>query len=224
MASVSSWVQAHLLSLHGPVVYLVVGGLVFFELGIVIGFFIPGEIATIVGGVLAGEHHANVVIVIVVVVVAASLGNWSGYEVGQWIGPWLLDHRPLKGNRDVVRAQRLLVRWGGAAVLVGRWVAVVRAILPALAGVSDMSRRVFVFFSVIGAAAWGTMWVLIGFVAGKNYNKIVNAAGRWSLVVVIVVAALLLVRWTLKARRWRNERHQRREQAATDAAGEPQDA
>lgn len=222
VASVTSWLQTHLLSLHGPVVYLVVAALVFFELAIVIGFFVPGEIATIVGGVIAGEHHADVVLMIVVVAAAATLGNWSGYEVGQRAGPWLLDRRPLKGHRDIARAQRLIARWGGPAVLVGRWVAVVRAFLPALAGVSDMKRRVFLFFSVVGGAAWATMWVLIGYVTGKNYTRIVDTAGRWSLVVVIVVAVLLVVRWTFKARRWRRERRARR--TGADASEELKDA
>ena len=94
VASIKSW----LLHLHGPIVYVVVGLLVFFELAIVIGFFVPGEIATIIGGVIASQHHANVVLMIVVVVVAATVGNVVGYDVGRLLGPWLFSHRPLAGH------------------------------------------------------------------------------------------------------------------------------
>src|SRR5271155_3074218 len=103
VASIKSW----LLHLHGPVIYVVVGLLVFFEVAIVIGFFVPGEIASIIGGVIASQHHANVVLVIVIVVTAATAGNIVGYDVGRMLGPWLFSHRPLAGNAGVLRAQKL---------------------------------------------------------------------------------------------------------------------
>jgi membrane-associated protein len=187
-ASASSWLQHHLLQLHGPVVYLVVGLLVFVEVGIVIGFFIPGEIATIIGGVIASQHHANVVLMIGVVAAAATVGNFSGYEIGKWVGPWLMNHKPLKGNSGAERAERLIARRGGLAVLIGRWIAVVRAILPGIAGFSGMHRRTFIVYSIIGGIAWATMWVLIGFAAGLSYTKIVNKAGSWSLVALGALA------------------------------------
>src|SRR5580658_1478018 len=124
LASVTSW----LLRLHGPVVYLVVGLLVFFEVAIVIGFFVPGEIASIIGGVIASQHHANVVIVLVVVVVAATIGNVVGYDIGRLIGPWLFSHRPLAGHAGVARAQNLIARRAGPAVVAGRFVVGVRAV------------------------------------------------------------------------------------------------
>ena len=210
LGSISSWVQHHLLSLHGVEAYLLVGVLLFLELGIVIGFFIPGEIATIIGGVLVGQHRANLIVMLVVVWAAGSLGNWSGYEVGKYVGPWLLSRKFLKDHREVHRAQRLIARWGGPAVLLARWIALVRALMPALAGMTKMSRRVFLLFTVIGAVAWGTMWVLIGDAAGANYTKIVSAAGKWSLVAVGVVAAALVIRFAFRLRRWRRERHERR--------------
>ena len=88
VASITSW----LLRLHGPVVYVVVGLLVFFEVAIVIGFFVPGEIASIIGGVIASQHHANVVLMVVLVVTAATLGNVVGYDVGRMVGPLSLIH------------------------------------------------------------------------------------------------------------------------------------
>src|SRR5580658_485800 len=146
VASVTSW----LLRLHGPVVYVVVGLLVLFEVAIVIGFFVPGEIATITGGVIASQHHANVVLVIVVVVAAATVGNVVGYDVGRVVGPWLFSHRPLAGHPGVVRAQKLVARRGGPAVVLGRFVVVVRAVLPGLVGMSGMDRRHFAVFSAAG--------------------------------------------------------------------------
>jgi len=186
VASIKSW----LLHLHGPIVYVVVGLLVFFELAIVIGFFVPGEIAAVIGGVIASQHHANVALVIVVVVVVATIGNVVGFEVGRLIGPWLFAHRPLAGKSGVARAQDLVARRGGPAVIVGRFVAVVRAILPGLVGMSGMSRRQFALLSAAGAIVWGALWVLVGFGLGLSYTKVTNTVGSVTGVVVAVVVVV----------------------------------
>jgi len=180
VATIQSW----LLGLHGAVVYVAVAVLVFVEVGIVVGFFVPGEIATIVGGVVASEHHASLPVMVVVVVGAAVAGNVAGYDLGRLVGPWLLARRPLRGSANVARAERLVAARGGPAVLVARWVAVVRALMPGIAGMSGMKRTVFVLYSVLGGVAWGTMWVLIGFAAGRSYETVVKTAGTWASVVV----------------------------------------
>jgi len=188
-ASIQSW----LLHFHGPIVYVVVGLLVFFEVAIVIGFFVPGEIATIIGGVIASQHHANVVLVLVVVVAAASVGNIVGYDVGRILGPWLFSHRPLAGHAGVARAQKLIARRAAPAVVAGRFVVVVRAVLPGLVGMSGMPRRHFALFSVVGAVVWGTLWVLVGFALGLSYTKVTNTVGPLSFVVVVALVVAWLV-------------------------------
>ncbi len=203
-ASVTSW----LLHLHGTIVYVVVGLLVFFELAIVIGFFVPGEIATIIGGVIASRHHADVVLMIVVVAAAATAGNVVGYDVGRLIGPWLFSHRPLAGRGGVRQAQSLIARRGGPAVIGGRFVVFVRAVLPGLVGMSGMSRRRFAVFSAVGGVMWGSLWVLVGFALGLSYSKVTNTFGPVSFVVVV----LLVVGWVIVERR-------RRRHAAPDPSG-----
>ncbi|HXQ62781.1 MAG TPA: DedA family protein [Acidimicrobiales bacterium] len=197
-ASVTSW----LLHLHGPVVYIVVGLLVFFEVAIVVGFFVPGEIASIIGGVIASQHHANVGLMVVVVVVAATVGNVVGYDVGRMIGPWLFAHRPLAGHVGVAKAQSLIARRAGPAVVVGRFVVFARAVLPGLVGMSGMSRRHFALFSAAGGILWGTLWVLVGFGLGLSYTKVTSRFGPASVIVV----AVLVVAWVIVDRRRRRRR------------------
>jgi membrane-associated protein len=204
-ASSAGGFQGWLLNLHGPVVYLVVGGLLFLEVGIVVGFFIPGEVATILGGVIASQHHANLPTMIVVVAVCASLGNLSGYGVGVLIGPWLLERRPLKGNAGLIRARELIASRGGPAVFLGRWVVFVRAVLPGVAGVSRMRLGKFIVFSVLGGIVWGTTWVLIGYAAGNSYAKVEKAAGSWSLVLLGVIVVALAVFIVFRKRKERRE-------------------
>jgi len=209
LGSATSWIQHELIKLHGPWVYVVVGALVFVEVGILIGFFIPGEIATIIGGVIASQHKINLVAMIVVVSAAATVGNLSGYQVGRLVGPWLTTHRPLKGNPGVARAERLIARRGGPAVVVARWIAVVRAVLPGVVGMSGMDLRTFAVLSAIGGTAWGTMWVLIGFAVGESYQSVINTAGKWSLVGLVVVVAALLAFFVWRKTRERRDRERR---------------
>ncbi len=192
----------------GPIVYVIVAALLFLETGIVVGFFIPGEIATVLGGVIVSQHHANLFLMLAVVWVAATVGNMSGFGIGKLIGPWLLSHRPLKGNPGVEKANRLIAKRGGPAVLVARWIVFVRAVLPGLVGMSEIRFRTFVIYSAIGGVLWGTMWVLIGDAAGASYNTVVSKGTTVSLIVlgvaVVVVGTVFFFR----------KRHERREMAA----------
>ncbi len=189
IASIQSW----LLHLHGPTVYLAVGILVFLESAIIIGFFVPGEIASIVGGVIASQHHASAVAMAAVVVLAASIGNVVGYELGGILGPWLTSHRPLRGHAGVLRTERLIAERGAPAVFIGRWVVEVRAIIPGVAGMSGMKRLPFVAFATAAAIIWGITWVSVGYAAGLSYTKVVATTGRWSLVVLAVVAVGVVI-------------------------------
>ncbi|MHB8437965.1 MAG: DedA family protein [Acidimicrobiales bacterium] len=198
VASLSSWLQSHVLNGHGAAVYTVVGLAAFLEVAIIVGFFIPGEIAAIVGGVAAGQPHAgvNVWVMVAVVAAASSIGNLCGFELGSTVGPWLRTHRPLRNSAGVLRAEQLIARRGGAAVFIGRFVVVVRAIIPGIAGISDMRRRTFVLYATTGAVVWSVLWVVVGWQVGLDYTRIVNDVGRWGIVIV-AAAAVVLLGWHL---------------------------
>jgi membrane protein DedA with SNARE-associated domain len=202
IAGATSWLQ----HFHGPVAYIVCGLLVFGEAAVLLGFIIPGETAALVGGALAATHHVDLVVMLPVIVGSAIIGDSVGYEVGKVMGPWLLEHRPLRGRAGVRRGQALLVRWGGPAVFLGRWVALARALVPGLTGMSGMRYRTFLIFNAIGGIAWGTTFVLIGFAAGASYTHVASQVGVYSLVILgvaaAVIVALVLVRHRRQQRRW----------------------
>jgi membrane protein DedA with SNARE-associated domain len=134
--------------------------------------------------------------------VAATVGNIVGYDVGRWLGPWLFSHRPLVGHPGVTRAQRIVARRAAPAVVVGRFVVVVRAVLPGLVGMSGMPRRLFAVLSVAGGMVWGTLWVLVGFGLGLSYTKVTRTFG-WA---TFVVVAALVVTWLVVEVRRRHNR------------------
>ena len=188
------------------VVFVVVGLVVFAEDALFVGFVLPGETAAILGGVAAHLGHVPLAGVIAVVIVAAIVGDSVGYEVGRVLGPRLLASSRLDGRRERLdRAQDLLARRGGWAVLLGRWVAFFRAVMPALAGTVRMRYPTFLLFNAIGGALWGAVVVTAGYLAGASYAAIEKSVGRDAALVVLAVVLVALVVWQVRRRRAERE-------------------
>ncbi len=186
---------------HGPVIYLVVAGLLFAESGFGIGFFVPGELSMVLGGVLAKQHRVDIV-VMVVVAVAAAIGSYLvGYGLGRLILPWVLEHTRLRDHPMVARARDQLSTRGGPAVVIGRFVVVVRAVMPALAGLSDLRLRSFVVYDVIGGVVWATLYTMLGYALGTAYEHALRTIGIWSYVGAGVIVAALVAYHFWRSRR-----------------------
>jgi len=196
-----------LVNAGGLTVYLVVFALVFAEDALFFGFVIPGETAAVLGGVVASRGHVELWLMIVLVVAAAILGDSVGYEVGKHFGPRILAMRILdKHRRRLDDAQSFLRRRGGVAVFLGRFVAFFRAVMPALAGSSRMSYRRFLAFNAAGGIAWGTSFVLIGYLAGNSYKTVERTVGRDAAIAVAVLVVLALIAWRIREHRVEKER------------------
>lgn len=187
-----------------PVWILVVGGfLVFAEDAFFLGFVIPGETAAVLAGVAAGLGRLPLPVAIAVVVVAAIVGDSVGYEVGRkWFGPALERNRYLAAQRDrIAGAQDFLRRRGGIAVFLGRFTAFFRAMMPALAGASEMPYRRFLAWNAIGGLVWGTTFVMLGYLAGNSYHRVEKLVGRGFAVVAAVIVIALVVTWRIRSDR-----------------------
>ena len=192
-----------LLHINGTWAYLVIGFLAFAESAFMIGFFFPGETAIIVGGVLAGLGRVNLGVIIVVVVVCAIAGDSVGFEVGKKAGPWLLEHRPLKGKSGVQYTLGLLEHYGGPAVFLGRFITFVRVVIPGLAGMSGLRYRTFLFWNVLGGLCWGVGYTLLGYVVGISIERLLSQIGLWFFAVAAVVAAVVTAVVVLRRRKER---------------------
>ena len=161
------------LGLQGPVVYLVVGLLVFAEDAVFVGFVLPGETAAVLGGVAASRSHVSLTLMCILVVAAAIAGDSVGYGIGVRSGT-----RPLSGKASRRHAKRIdaarasLARRGGPAVFGGRFVAVLRAAMPFFAGSSGMRYPRFLAYNAAGGLVWGVGSVLLGYLAGNSYTAV----------------------------------------------------
>lgn len=201
-----------LLSVRGPAAYLIPGALCFGEAAIFLGFVIPGEIAVVYGGVLASQHHVSLPVMLAVVVFAAIAGDTTGYFVGRFFGDWILARRPLKDHRGVEQTRAFLAKRGGPAVFLGRFVSVFRALVPGMAGASDLAFPTFLVYNAAGGLLWGIAYTLVGYFAGKSYQTVLAVVGRATTGVVIglvvLFVLLVLVRHLRRRKRERADRAQ----------------
>lgn len=182
--------------------YILVGTLVFAEDALFVGFVIPGETAAVLGGVVASRGHVQLWLMMVLVVLAAVIGDTVGYEIGKHFGPRVLGMKVMDKRRGKLeKAQDFLRRRGGWAVFLGRFVAFFRAVMPALAGTSQMRYPKFLAFNAAGGLVWGAGYVLLGFLAGNSYEAVAKAAGRDIAAVVVVLAVIALIIWRIRKAR-----------------------
>ncbi len=180
---------------------LIIAALVFGEAALFFGFVLPGETAVVYGGVLAAAGKVSVVVVLVVVVIAAVVGDSLGFEVGRRLGPRIVRAPVLRSHPDrIVEAQAYLRRRGGRAVVMGRFTAFLRAVMPALAGASRMEYRRFLVFNAIGGVLWGGACVLLGYFAAHSISRVTHYLGLTSGFVVVLIVLGLLWAWHRRRR------------------------
>ncbi|WP_019482583.1 DedA family protein [Arthrobacter sp. TB 23] len=197
-----------IMSLSGPLVYVIVGALTFGEAAAFIGLVLPGETALFIGGVIASQGHINLGIMLAVAVLAAIAGDSVGYEIGRRFGTGLKNSRAGRfvGAERWAKGEQFLSKRGGSAVLIGRWVGLLRALVPALAGMGRMPYRTFLLYNSIGGTIWATTVVLLGYFAGQSYKTVEQYLGRASLILTLILAGFLLlalvVRFALRNYQW----------------------
>jgi membrane-associated protein len=206
IASTVSYLLHEIHQLPGALVYVLVAALVFGETALFIGFVLPGETAVLVAGVVASQDHVNVGVVAVLVVTAATAGECVGYWIGHHYGERLMKLRVLRRRRPALeRALEGLRRRGPIYVFVGRFTAFLRAVIPALAGMSRMNYRRFFIANAAGAILWGIAFTLLGYFAGTALSRIENYASWVGLSVLIAMILFFIIFHFVKKSRETNE-------------------
>ncbi len=189
-----STVAEHILMLPAWAALMVLFALPALECSAFVGFVFPGELALILGGVLAYEGRVSLVAVMAAGIAGAAVGDSVGYAVGKRYGQGMLDAtvgRFVKvGHLD--RAQTYLAERGGKAVFFGRFTAALRVLIPGLAGVSGLEYRTFLSFNIASAVGWGTLSVMLGYLAGSSWRHVEHLASRIGLGVLVVVVLVVL--------------------------------
>ncbi len=186
----------------GTWTYLLVGVLAFLETGAFVGLVAPGESAVMVGGLVAGQGEIDLFVLIAIVWFAAVAGDVTSYWLGHRLGRDVL----LRYGRGLqITPARLesvegfFARHGGATILIGRFIGLVRALAPFVAGASRMPFRRFLPYDVIGAGLWATTFSVLGYVFWKSFDRLLafakQGAFAFGTAVAVVVGAIAAYRW-----------------------------
>ena len=154
--------------------YALVGALAFLETGAFIGLVAPGETALALGGVVAASGEISLAIMIPIAWLCAFGGDVTSFLLGRRLGtPWLDRHGARFGigveRREGV--QRFLDKHGPRAILIGRFIGIVRAVAPFLYGSSGMTLRTFLPWSILGTGIWATAFTLVGYLFSESFEK-----------------------------------------------------
>jgi membrane protein DedA with SNARE-associated domain len=179
---------------------------------------VPGELALIASAVFAGTGRAglNVVAVGVVAVACCFTGAEIGYCIGRFGGRALAlryGKYVLVREHHLDRAESAVASYGGAFVIIARFIIGLRELNGIIAGVTGLRWQRFAFYNAIGAAGWVAVWVSLGYLAGDHIGAIYSDASRYSLYVLIALVVLLAAYIALRL--WR------RAKRADHRAGEP---
>ncbi|MCW1250228.1 VTT domain-containing protein [Acaricomes phytoseiuli] len=176
----------------GPWVVFLVCAIVFAETGLLVGFFLPGDSLLFTAGLLVatGVIDVNIWLFVTLIFICAVVGDQLGYYIGHKAGPAIFkkpDSRFFK-QEYVEKAHAFFEKHGGKAVVMARFVPVIRTFTPVVAGVAKMNYRYFVSFNVLGGLLWGVGVTLLGYILGDRIPFV-----RDNLDIIFVIIVLLSI-------------------------------
>lgn len=177
------------------VVYVATGALAYLECAAFVGLVAPGESFVSLAGFLASRGQVSLSALFPIVIVSAILGDLTGYLLGRRYGEDFLaaSHRFLRVPPELIEsAHAFFRRYGGRTMLVARFVGFLRSIAPFLAGSARSSLVEFLAFDAIGATAWATTFLLLGYFLGEAYRTVEAYLGRAGLILALVALAVWL--------------------------------
>jgi membrane protein DedA with SNARE-associated domain len=174
----------------GSWTYLLVGALAFLETGAFVGLIAPGEFTVMLGGAVAGQGDISLPLILAITWFCAFAGDSLSFLLGARLGrEFLIKHgRRLRISEDRLKqVERYFARYGGRTILIGRFIGLVRALAPFIAGSSRMRYRDFAPFSILGTGLWSTGLILAGYFAAQSLDTVTKIVGKGLFVFAIVI-------------------------------------
>jgi membrane-associated protein len=191
----------HIIQTGGLLAILLI---IFAETGLLLGFFLPGDTLLIAAGIFASQNKLPLAPLLILTPIAAALGYEVAYRIGEQAGPRLFhrDDGVLFRTEYVTRTEDFIKKHGGKAILLARFIVVVRTVIPLVAGMGKMAKNKFLFFNITGSIIWTTIVILAAYWLG---HKIPNL-DKYLIVLVILAMVLTTGGGLLEAMRTKSRR------------------
>ena len=185
----------------GEWTYLLVAVLAFLETGAFVGLVAPGEFTVMLGGAVAGQGDILLPLIMAITWIAAFSGDSVSFALGSRLGRgFLVRHgEKVRINEERLRqVEDYFARHGGKTIVIGRFIGLVRALAPFIAGTSGMRYRAFAPYSILGTGLWSATFVLIGYFASQSLEQVTEIVGRslisFGIAVWVIIAAVVAYR------------------------------
>jgi membrane protein DedA with SNARE-associated domain/membrane-associated phospholipid phosphatase len=176
----------------GAWTYLLVGVFAFAETGAFVGLVVPGETVMLLGGAVAGQGAIDIYVLIAIAWFSAWLGDTTSFFLGRRLGrEFVIKHGPRVGisHERFEKVEDYFGRHGGKTIFIGRWISLVRAFAPFIAGSSGMGYRGFVPYSILGTGLWASLHILVGYF----FSRSIETAGHYAARGAAALATLIVV-------------------------------
>ena len=192
-----------LLSWLSPEKILQVGGLamlifiIFAESGLFFGFFLPGDSLLFIAGLTCATNtfHENIVVILLTCTVASVLGNYVGYWFGRKTGPALFkrDDSLIFKKKYIETARDFYGKRGGLALILGRFMPIIRTFVPIFAGIVELDFKKFTYYNILGGSLWIFSMTLAGYFLGKSFPQVKDYL-EFIVIGIIFVSTIPVIR------------------------------
>lgn len=177
--------------------------IIFAETGLFFGFFLPGDSLLFVAGLMSGStlFDVDIVTLNLSIIVAGILGNFVGYYFGKKTGPVLFkrDDSLFFKKKHANAAKNFYDRYGGMALILGRFIPIIRTFVPIMAGVVSIDFKKFVLYNIVGCVAWVVSMTLSGYFLGRMFPSLQENL-EYIVIIIIAVSMIPVVITYLKER------------------------
>jgi membrane-associated protein len=185
----------HIIEYGGLILILAI---IYIETGFFLGFILPGgDYLLFAAGMFCGTHYLELplVLLLLLLVIASFMGDFTGYYKGKWLGEKLfVDNKSRFFKKEYLeRGSSFYTRFGMWAFILGRFMPVIRTLVPMIAGASKYNFKKFLLFNLIGALTWICTLVPLGYFIGKVYPDVMKYS-IYILFIFIIIASLPMLR------------------------------
>ena len=177
--------------------FYVVVFVIFAETGLFFGFFLPGDYLLFLAGmfVATGKLDVNIYVLIAGLMAAAISGNFTGYWFGRKTGPVLYQRKDsfFFKKKFLKAAEAYYTKQGAFALIMGRFVPIVRTFAPIIAGIVKLDFRKFALYNVLGAVLWIASLTLLGYFLGKKFEREINQYLLYIILGFIVITTIPVI-------------------------------
>jgi membrane-associated protein len=167
---------------------------IFAETGVFFGFFLPGDYLLVVAGILCatGMLNVHISVLLISLMIAGILGNYAGYWFGYRTGPLLFKRNDTLffKKRYVTMAEEFYAKYGGMALVLGRFFPIIRTFAPIFAGMVKVNFRKFTLYNLIGSVTWVITLTLAGFFLGRKYPEEIKDYLKYVVLGLILITSI----------------------------------